>query len=88
MRVATEVPVDIVYDGQVMTSAYFADLVVDDKVLVELKAVEQLEPVHSVQIVTYLKLARLPVGLLINFNVPRLSSGVRRFANSAALHPA
>ena len=85
MQVACEVPVDIRYDGLLLESAYFADLVVDDKVLVELKAVDQLLPVHSMQVLTYLRLARLPVALLINFNESRLTNGLRRFANSAAL---
>ena len=85
MQVACEVPVDIRYEGLLLESAYFADLVVDNKVLVELKAVDQLLPVHSMQVVTYLKLARLPVALLINFNESRLTNGLRRFANSAAL---
>ena len=85
MEVASEVPVELRYDGLVLDRAYFADLVVEQKVLVELKAVELILPIHATQITTYLKLARLPVGLLINFNVPALTSGVRRFVNSAAL---
>jgi GxxExxY protein len=88
MQVAFEVPIDIRYDGLLLEAAYFADLVVEDKVLVELKAVDQLLPVHSMQVVTYLKLARLPVALLINFNESRLTNGLRRFANSAALDAA
>jgi GxxExxY protein len=85
MQVNCEVPIDIHYAGLLLEAAYFADLIVDDKVLVELKAVDQILPVHSMQVVTYLKLAGLPVGLLINFNESRLTNGLRRFANSAAL---
>ena len=85
MDVACEVPIDIEYEGLVLRAAYFADLVIEGKVLVEMKAVEELSPVHATQVITYLKLAHLPVGLLINFNVPVLTCGIRRFANSAAL---
>src|SRR5688500_2591338 len=88
MQVASEVPVDISYAGLLLKAAYLADLVVDDKVLVELKAVDQILPVHSMQVVTYLELARLPVALLINFNESRLTNGLRRFANSATLDSA
>jgi GxxExxY protein len=82
MDVELEVPIDIEYHDLRLPAAYFADMIVDGKVLVELKAIDQLHAVHSMQTVTYLKLARLPVGLLINFNVPRLTEGLRRFANS------
>jgi GxxExxY protein len=58
------------------------DLVVEDKVIVELKAVEALQRVHEAQLLTYLKLTSLPAGLLINFNVTTLVGGVKRFANT------
>ena len=87
MQVATEVAIPIQYDGLRLDAAYFADLIVDGKVLVELKTVDQLHPVHSMQTITYLKLAQLPVALLINFNVARLTEGLKRFANSPALSP-
>jgi GxxExxY protein len=80
-RTRTEVPVPIAYEGMRIEAAYRADLIVDDEVLLELKAVAQLLPIHSVQLTTYLKLAQLPIGLLINFNVPQLRQGVRRFIN-------
>jgi len=50
-------------------------------VLLELKAVEQLQNIHSAQLLTYLRLARKPLGLLLNFNVPRLKEGIRRLIN-------
>ena len=84
MEVEVEVPIDIEYYDLHLRAAYYADVIVDRKVLVELKAIDELQPVHSMQTLTYLKLARLPVGLLINFNVARLTSGLRRFANSPA----
>ena len=58
-----------------------ADLVVENTVLVELKAVDSILPIHEAQVITYLKLAALPLGLLINFNARLLRDGLRRFAN-------
>ena len=74
-----EVSIPIQYMGRTLESIYRADVIVDGKVLVELKAVEALSPLHEAQTLTYLRHARLKVGLLINFNVPRLMQGVRRF---------
>ena len=65
-----------------LDASYRADLVIEETILVELKAVEQILPVHCMQTLTYLKLSRLPIGLLINFNVPSLGAGIRRFANT------
>jgi GxxExxY protein len=62
--------------------SYRADLIVEGKVLLELKAVDRLQPIHTMQAVTYLQLAKLPVGLLINFNVPALMTGVKRVVRS------
>lgn len=84
LKVAAEVPIPLRYKGLVLDVSYFADLVVEDTVLLERKAVDQVLPVHAMQVITYLKLAKLPLGLLLNFNVPRLATGVRRFANTSA----
>jgi GxxExxY protein len=65
-----------------LDAGYQLDIVVDGQVVVELKAVETVLPVHEAQIITYLKLTGLPAGLLVNFNVPILFRGVRRFANT------
>ena len=78
----SEVPIPICYHGVELPASYRADLIVEGTAIVELKAVDQLLPVHTVQLLTYMKLCNLPVGLLINFNVPRLKDGVRRFANT------
>ena len=78
LKAAAEVPVPILYKGTPLGS-YRADIVVEDLVLLELKTVEQLEPVHTAQILTYLRHCSLPIGLLINFNAPTLMRGVRRF---------
>ena len=69
----------MIYDGVTLDVGYRADIVVGDRVLLELKSVEMLLPVHEAQVLTYLKHSGLRVGLLMNFNVRRLVDGVRRF---------
>ncbi len=69
------------YKGLALDQGYRLDLVVAGSIIVELKSVERLLPVHEAQVLTYLKLKRLPLGLLINFNVPVLRSGIVRIAN-------
>jgi GxxExxY protein len=59
---------------------YRIDVLADDKLIVELKSVDQLLPIHEAQLLTYMKLAKLPTGLPINFNVRLLKDGIRRFA--------
>jgi GxxExxY protein len=61
-----------------LEGAYRADLIVEDSVLVELKSVDALAPIHSAQVLTYLRLSGLKLGLLINFNVPALKRGIKR----------
>jgi GxxExxY protein len=67
------------YKGVKLDCGYRIDLLVKDLVILELKCVESLEPIHEAQLLTYLKLTGLRVGLLINFNVPVLKRGIRRF---------
>jgi GxxExxY protein len=76
--VRTEVPVGIDYKGIRLEAGYRLDVLVEDKVVVEVKAVEALEPVYHAQLLTYLRLAGCRVGLLINFNVPVLRDGIKR----------
>ncbi|HKW27149.1 MAG TPA: GxxExxY protein [Terriglobales bacterium] len=68
----------VIYKGLKLDCGYRIDLLVEEKVVVELKAVEQLLPVHEAQLLTYLRLAHKTVGLIINFNVPLLKDGIRR----------
>jgi GxxExxY protein len=68
----------VVYKGVQLECGYELDVVVDQKVVLELKAVERLLPIHEAQLLTYLKLGRYRLGLLINFNVPVLKDGVKR----------
>ncbi|MEZ6318151.1 MAG: GxxExxY protein [Phycisphaerales bacterium] len=75
-----QVELPVVYRGQRVDAGFRIDLLVADMVIVELKSVERLQPVHEAQLITYLKLAQKPVGLLINFNVPRLKDGILRRA--------
>lgn len=75
-------PLPLTYKGCLLESAYRLDFVVDGTVLVELKSVAGLEPIHEAQMLTYLRLSGLPVGLLINFNVPLLRHGIKRFINA------
>ena len=78
LQVAPEVPVGIQYDGICIDTAYRADLIVEGKVLLELKSAERLLPIHRAQTRTYLKLSGAEVALLINFNVLNLLDGIRR----------
>jgi GxxExxY protein len=67
------------YKDTKLDCGYWIDLLVDDQLIVELKSVEQLLNIHEAQILTYMKLAKVRVGLLINFNVPVLKKGIKRF---------
>jgi GxxExxY protein len=75
-------PLPVHYKGVNLDCGYRLDLVVGHKLVVELKAVESLLPVHEAQLLTYLKLSGLTLGLLINFNVPVLKSGIKRIVNN------
>jgi GxxExxY protein len=72
------VPLNLNYRGISFGCAYRADLIVGASLLVEVKAIQKLEPIHLAQIITYLKLAHLRARLLLNFNVPRLRDGLKR----------
>ncbi len=81
LRVEQQKPLPVVYRDVHLECGYRLDLVVEDIVIVELKSVEKLTPVHQAQVLSYLRLANCPVGLLINFNVKVLINGVHRLAN-------
>ena len=87
VRVEAEVPLPLHYRGLMLDCGYRLDLVVAGELIVELKAVQALDPLHLAQLLTYLKLAAKPVGLLINFNVPLLKLGVRRVVHCLASAP-
>ena len=69
----------VVYHDVKLDAGYRIDLLVEGEIIVELKSVEQLAPIHQAQILTYLKLAKKELGLLINFNVTKLKTGIKRF---------
>jgi len=70
-----------VYDGAKIDVGYRIDLLVEETVIVELKTVSKLMPVHHAQLLSYLRLSQRPVGLLINFHVSRLRDGIKRIVN-------
>ena len=76
-----EVPLPLVYKEVKLDCGYRLDLLVNDAVIVEVKSVESLAPIHEAQLLSYLKLADCKIGLLINFNVKMLKYGVKRLAN-------
>ncbi len=78
LAIQRQYPVPLIYHGLRMDCGYRLDLLVEAQVVVEVKAVEKLGPIHTAQVLTYLKLAGVPVGLLFNFNVSRLMDGFHR----------
>jgi GxxExxY protein len=78
LNVESEKPVPVVYKNVRLDCGYKIDLLVENTIVVELKAVEDLEAIHQAQILSYLKLSSCPVGLLINFNVTQLTHGIKR----------
>jgi GxxExxY protein len=86
MPFRTQVPIPMLYRGE-SVGDFFADLIVDRKVLVELKAVDALRSVHRAQVLSYLRATGLELGLLINFNVRVLKDGVRRLIHSRVCEP-
>ena len=80
-RVLAQHPLPVTYEGIRIEVGYSVDLLVDDRVVVELKAVAKLTSLHEAQLLSYLKLSGLRVGLLINFHVPRLRSGIKRIVH-------
>ncbi|MDF1851940.1 MAG: GxxExxY protein [Verrucomicrobiales bacterium] len=81
LSVATGVPIPVEWDGNVIDESFRADLIVNDNILVELKSLETLQSVHKKQVLTYLKLSKIQLGLLINFGAPLLKDGIHRIAN-------
>ena len=78
----TQAAVPVVYKGMNLDCGYRIDLLVEDEIIIELKSIERLEPVHSAQLLSYLRLSKLRVGLLINFNVKWLTQdGIKRIVN-------
>jgi len=81
LHVEQEIPIPIVWEDVRLDVGFRADLIVEDKVIVELKSVEKLAPVHKKQLLTYLRVADKRLGLLINFGAALLKDGIHRVAN-------
>ena len=77
----SQVDLPLIYKAADTGKVFRIDILVEDTLVLELKAVDMLKPVHEVQLLTYLKLANKPIGLLVNFNVPVLKEGVKRKIN-------
>lgn len=82
LRVQSQINVPVLYEGMPLESGYRMDLLVEDKVIVELKCVEKVLPIHKAQLLTYLRLANKPLGLLLNFNVVHMRDGISRILNN------
>lgn len=87
-KVQSEVKLPVLYDGMSLESGYRLDLLVQDLVVAEIKCVEALEPIHKAQLLTYLRLANKPLGLLLNFNVVHMREGIKRVLNNRYLRAA
>lgn len=83
LKTESQVPVPVVYKGEKIDLAYRADLIVEDRIIVEIKAVAELTNQHWAQILNYLKLKNLRLGLLVNFSAASLKDGIRRVVNNA-----
>ena len=80
LSITTQKEIPVRYKNLTFDCSFRADLIVDNKVLVELKSIDQLTPIHTSQVITYLKLTGLKTGLLINFNVQTLKTGLKRIS--------
>jgi GxxExxY protein len=81
LRYQRQLPMPVVYDGHPIELGYRLDLLVEDKVVVEIKSVEQLLPVHRAQLLSYLRLSGFKLGFLLNFNVAMMREGTVRLVN-------
>lgn len=82
LKVEQQKPLPIVYRGVKLECAYRLDLMIENEVIVEIKSVEKLLPIHQAQLMSYLKLSNCKVGLLINFNIRVLKNGIKRVVNN------
>jgi GxxExxY protein len=81
LKVLSQVPIAIVYDDLLIEDAFKTDLIINDCLILELKSVEKLLPIHSKQLLTYLKLTDYKLGLLLNFGAPLIKDGIIRLVN-------
>ncbi|MBD2414389.1 GxxExxY protein [Nostoc calcicola FACHB-389] len=81
LNVGKQVPLPLIYEEVKLDCVYRLDLIVENQVIIEVKSVESINPIHSVQLLTYLKLTNCKLGLILNFNVLHLKEGIKRVAN-------
>jgi GxxExxY protein len=81
LKLESEKDIPVIYENIKLDIGFRADLIVEEKVIVELKSVENVLPVHQKQLLTYLRLTSLKLGLLINFNTPLIKNGIQRIVN-------
>jgi GxxExxY protein len=81
MDVKQQVVLPLIYDGIKLDAGYRLDLLIDDRIIVELKSVDKFLPIHTAQLLSYLKLSGLKLGYLLNFNVVHMRDGIKRIAN-------
>ena len=81
-QVARQRPIDIEFEGFRFEGAFRADIIINNQLIVEIKSLEKLNPVHAKQLLTYLRLTKQPVGLLINFGGVTLKEGIKRLVNN------
>jgi len=82
VKVDRQKPIAIEYDGLILSEGFRADLLVEDQLIIEIKSLERLAPVHGKQLLTYLRLAKQPLGLLMNFGGETFREGVKRVVNA------
>ncbi|MDD5570097.1 MAG: GxxExxY protein [Bacteroidales bacterium] len=82
LNVLTEVSIPLLYKGIELSKDFRIDILVENEIIIEVKSVEIILPVHQAQIISYLKLADKKLGFLVNFNVPLLKDGFKRFVNN------
>ena len=78
VNIKTQIPIELFYKGSSLGKSYVIDILVEDSIIIEVKAVETMHPVYQAQLITYLKLSNRNLGYLINFNVPLLKDGFKR----------
>jgi GxxExxY protein len=81
LNVSRQFPIPVIYESIQVEAGFRADLLVEGEVIVELKSIEAIAPIHHKQLLTYLRLSNTRLGLLLNFNVPHLKEGITRLAN-------
>ena len=81
LEVATQIPLPVVYDGMKLEVGYRIDLVVENRVVIEVKSVEAIHPIHQAQLLSYMRLSGIGVGLLMNFNVLHMRDGIKRMVD-------